>query len=86
MTIEEYERREKPEARFVKTVDKMMSKLTNTLNKGAAFKKLGTSPEEIRRHFSNQTKEYKEKYGKDFPELMEILEETMENMLKEMHV
>ena len=85
-TIEEYERRDSPEARFVKTLDKAMSKLTNTLNKGAALKKMGTSREEITRHFANQKQEYRKKYGEEFPELVDILEELMNNMLKEIYV
>lgn len=86
VTIEEYERRDTGEARFVKTLDKAMSKVTNILNKGAALRKLGTSKEEITEHFSNQTEEYRKKYGEEFPELIAILEELMENMLQETHV
>lgn len=82
-TIEEYEKRNTPEARFVKTLDKAMTKITNTLNKGAAIRKLGTSYEEIERHFKVQLEDYKSKYGEEFRELVDILEELMQNMLKE---
>jgi putative hydrolase of HD superfamily len=84
-TIEEYERKDTPEARFVKTLDKAMTKITNTLNKGAAIRKLGTSYEEIERHFEVQLSDYKSKYGEEFPELVDILEELMQNMLKEIY-
>lgn len=85
-TIEEYERLDTGEARFVKTLDKAMSKITNTLNNGAALRKLGTSRESITKHFVNQTEEYRKKYGDEFPELIALLEELMENMLKEIYV
>lgn len=84
-TIEEYERKDAPEARFVKTLDKAVSKMTNTLNRGAAIKKLGTTYEEIQQHFSVQLSEYREKYGSEFPELISILEELMQIMLNEMY-
>ncbi len=85
-TIEEYERRDTGEARFVKTLDKAMSKITNTLNKGTALRKLGTSKEEVLVHFAEQKMEYRQKYGGEFPLLIDILEELMENMLKETYV
>jgi 5'-deoxynucleotidase YfbR-like HD superfamily hydrolase len=85
-TIEEYERRDTPEARFVKMLDKAMSKATNILNKGAALRKLGITHEEIERHFRTQTDEYRQKYGEEFPEVLDILEELMQNMLNEIHV
>lgn len=84
-TIEAYERKDTPEARFVKTLDKAVSKMTNTLNRGAALKKLGTTYEEIESHFRTQIDDYREKYGEEFPELLDILEELMQNMLKEIH-
>ncbi len=86
MTIEEYENRQIPEARFVKTLDKAMSKITNTLNKGASLRKLGATRKEIERHFRVQTDEYRQKYGSEFPELIDLLEELMQNMLQEIHV
>lgn len=84
-TIEEYEKRELLEAKFVKTLDKAMTKITNTINRGEAIKKKGTTYEEIETFFTNQMAEYKTKYGNDFPELIDILDELMQNMLKEMY-
>ena len=84
-TIESYEKLDTSEARFVKTLDKAMSKVTNTLNKGAAIKKLGDSQEEMERHFKTQLEEYKGRYGNEFPELMEILEDLMGSMLHAMY-
>ena len=81
-TIAEYERKDTPEALFVKTLDKAMTKITNTLNKGAAINKLGTSYEEIENHFRIQTDEYRSNHGKTFPELVDLLEELMQTMLR----
>lgn len=85
VTIARYERRDTPEARFVKIVDKAVSKMTNTLNKGQAIKKLGTTYGEIEQHFNSQLEEYDRKYGGEFPELIALLKELMQNMLKEIH-
>lgn len=82
-TIEEYERKDTPEARFIKTLDKALPKITNTLNKGAALRRLGTSYDEIKTHFRVQTDKYKSQYGEEFPELLDILEELMDHMLLE---
>jgi putative hydrolase of HD superfamily len=80
-TIEQYEKRATAEARFVKTVDKAMSKITNILNKGEAVKKLGISKEEVKRHYATQIEEYRSKYGGEFPELIGIMEDLMNHML-----
>ncbi len=85
-TIEEYERLDTKEAQFVKTLDKVMPKISHTLNKGVALKKLGVSKEETESHFSIQMKEYKEKYGKEFPLLIDILGEFMDAVVKETYV
>lgn len=85
-TIEEYERLDSKEAQFIKTLDKVMPKISHALNKGIALKKLGVSKEDTEIHFSNQLKEYKEKYGKEFPELINLLEEVMNITIKEYYV
>jgi putative hydrolase of HD superfamily len=84
-TIGKYEARDTPEARFVKTLDKAMTKITNTLNKGEAIRKKGTTYEGITAFFDHQLSEYTTKYGDEFPELIAILEELMKNMLSEMY-
>lgn len=85
-TIEEYESLNTKEAVFVKFLDKNMTKITNILNKGAALKRLGVGKEDIEKHFHEQTKSFKYKYEKDFPELMVIMEELMDKMIKEIYV
>ncbi len=83
--IEEYESLRSKEAQFVKILDKAMSKITNTLNKGAALKELGTTEAEISRHFNNQITKYRTEYGNEFDELLGILEEIMNNMFYELY-
>jgi putative hydrolase of HD superfamily len=84
-TIAAYERRDTKEAVFVKILDKGMAKITNTLNNGVALKKLGTTEEEITRHFTTQLDDYRGKYNQDFKDLLDIIEELMQNMLKELY-
>ncbi len=81
-TIERYESLDTKEARFIKILDKSMTKITNILNKGEALRKLAVSREEIIQHFGLQTKEFKSKYSEEFPELIAITEELMERMLE----
>lgn len=79
-TIEKYESLDTKEARFVKTVDKLMPKITHILNKGACFICKNLSEEHMWENYLNQTKSYEEKYGKEFPELLalnsELIRET----------
>jgi putative hydrolases of HD superfamily len=84
-TIAAYEDRSTPEARFVKTLDKAMTKITNAINRGEAIKKKGTTYEEIKMFFTNQLGEYRLKYGDEFPELIDVLDELMQHMLLEMY-
>lgn len=85
-TIKEYEKCDTKEAIFVKILDKNMTKITNILNHGLALEKLGVSKKEIEEHFVTQTKEYKDKYNDEFPELIAIMEELMDKMIKESYV
>jgi 5'-deoxynucleotidase YfbR-like HD superfamily hydrolase len=77
-TIEAYESQRTPEARFVKLVDKVMTKLTHALNKGAYMRNNHTLMAETRTHFTSQFVELKEKYGTEFPEIIQILQEFTE--------
>lgn len=85
-TIKEYEKCDTKESVFIKILDKNMTKITNILNHGIALRKLGVSKEEIEKHFAIQTKEYKDRYNDDFPELFVIMEELMDKMIKESYV
>lgn len=77
-TLAAYERQDTPEARFVKLVDKVLPKYTHALNLGAAFGKLGKSPEEIEAAHRDQIAMLRARYGAEFPEVIEVIDATMD--------
>jgi putative hydrolase of HD superfamily len=80
--IGSYESLDTKEARFVKTVDKAMHKISHILNKGAYFKKRGLSEDEMWRDYTTMVRGVEQKYGAEFPEVISILEELMEEARK----
>lgn len=82
-TIVEYESLVSKEARFVKTVDKCMSKITNILNKGAFFKVRNITEERMRRDYGQLYNKASISYGKDFPELLILMEDLLGRVIKE---
>ena len=81
-TIARYEALDSKEARFVKTVDKAMSKITHILNNGQYFKNRGLSETEFIRDYTTVTKTAEQKYGAEFPGMITLLEELMEEARK----
>lgn len=82
-TIEEYESLVSNEAQFVKAVDKLMTKLTHRINRGAYLRNRNIPKEETVRHYGNQTAEIEEKYGDKFPEIIILLKQLTEDILAE---
>ncbi len=82
-TIVEYEALETDEAQFVKMVDKVMTKLTHRMNQGAYLKREAKTKEETLMHYGNQTKSLGDKYGNKFPEVIEILTQLTDDILRE---
>ncbi len=80
--IQKYEALDTIEARFVKTVDKMMSKLTHVLNGGQYFKNRKLSESEMWRDYTTMVRTAESKYGAEFPEIIKIMEELMEEVRK----
>ncbi len=80
--IGKYESRDTIEARFVKTVDKVMSKITHILNGGQYFKNRGLREEEMWRDYTTMVRTVESKYGAEFPEIILIMEELMEEARK----
>lgn len=76
-TIEEYERLDTKEARFVKTVDKCMSKVTHILNNGQMFKYRKMDEETMLTNYRIMVDKAREKYAYDFPEVLAIMEELI---------
>ena len=77
LTTESYERLDTSEARFVKVVDKIMSKLSHLVNNGALFKQRGTTKNEVVENYSILLSNIRNTYGKEFPELLSLMEDLL---------
>jgi len=82
-TIDAYESRDTPEARFVKVMDKALPKITNALNKGATFLKQGHDAASADEFLKHQQLKVGKGYGSDQPEAMALLEALGEEMMQE---
>lgn len=80
-TIASYESLDTPEARFVKVADKLMPKITNTLNQGATFVPQGHTEESARTFLANQRETLARTYGSDQPEMLVMYDALAELML-----
>jgi putative hydrolase of HD superfamily len=81
-TIREYERLDTKEARFVKSVDKMMAKITHILNKGKAYKEKRISKEEVERELAKQIETMQTTYTKEFPVIVSLMKVLVEESIK----
>lgn len=77
-SMEEYERLDTPEARFVKTFDKIMAKLVHVLNDGATARKLGHTEASTREFHDHQAGKIRASYAQDQPEAMALLDAVRE--------
>ncbi len=85
-TIESYEKLDTKEARFVKTVDKFMPKITHILNDGFVFKeKRRSTEEEMKDNFVKERARLEEDYGHDFPEMQTLFNELNDEVLLVVH-
>ncbi len=80
--IAKYESLDTIEARFVKTLDKAMSKITHILNGGQYFKNRGLSETEMWSDYMVMVRTAESKYGAEFPEVISIMKELMEEARK----
>jgi putative hydrolase of HD superfamily len=80
MTINTYEARRTPEARFVKALDKLLPKITHILNGAVTIHKQGMSPAELAARYENQVGELEE-YAADFPGLFDLRAVLVERVL-----
>jgi putative hydrolases of HD superfamily len=81
-TIGSYEQLDTREARFVKTVDKAMSKISHILNGGTYFKNRGLDETSMWRDYTTMVRTAESKYGAEFPEVISMMEELMEEARK----
>lgn len=75
--IERYETLDTREARFVKTTDKLMSKISHILNSGVYFKSKGMDAETMWDNYQMMVKVAEEKYGSEFPEVLTLMDELI---------
>jgi 5'-deoxynucleotidase YfbR-like HD superfamily hydrolase len=83
--IEKYEQLDTREAQFVKTLDKIMPKVTHVLNKASVFKRRENSREEMNAHCDAQVHVCEERFGPYFTDLYALLREFNEAVLTEVH-
>lgn len=81
-TIAAYEKLDTKEARFVKTVDKCLTKITHVLNGGVYFKKRGLGKEQMWNDYQTMVRTAEVKYGKEFPEVIALIDELIEEARK----
>lgn len=80
-TIREYEDQRCPEARVVNFVDKIMPKVTHTLNGAAAIRKLGIPKERLDDLNRTQLARLSSR-SHDFPELARLFDELHDDVMK----
>jgi 5'-deoxynucleotidase YfbR-like HD superfamily hydrolase len=73
-TIEEYEKRDTPEARYVKVFDKVLPKIVHILNKGVTVRSLGHTSDSTKDFHTYQLDKLRNSYGSDQKEAMELLQ------------
>lgn len=81
--ISQYESLARPEARFVKGVDKLLPKLTHILNGARTVREQGMDAEALAARYAVQEVEMAE-YASEFPELMKLRELLVDMCLEVM--
>ena len=79
-TIQEYESRCSPEARYVKALDKAIPKITHILNAGATLRRQGLTAEDVRAIYDSQKRDMLG-YAADLPEVMDLRDELIMEVL-----
>ncbi len=80
-TIRDYESLETKEARFVKSVDKMMAKITHILNNGKTYKIKRVSQEEVKRELEKQITKMENSYTREFPIIISLMKDLVEQSI-----
>lgn len=75
--LAEYEKQESPEARYVRLMDKVLPKLTHTMNNCVVAKGLLADLAEFERAHEKQYRELSEKYP-EFSDILELLRVSMD--------
>lgn len=80
-TIESYERKDTPEARFVKVIDKLVAKITNILNGGSTVKILKYTSEDVEQWKIDHDK-WADQYLEEWPEIRPVWDNIVEKAYK----
>lgn len=80
--IEEYERLDTREARYVKTVDKLMAKITHNLNDAVVVREMGHTVEDVETFSRAQQQKMRESYAHDFEPVMTLWDRLLDRLLK----
>lgn len=80
-TMELYEQREVPEARYVKAMDKVLPKLTHILNGGVCIHEGDMSVDEVAARYRQQDEEIRG-YAADFPLIFDLRAELIGDLLE----
>jgi putative hydrolase of HD superfamily len=78
--IGDYESQVRPEARFVRALDKLMPKLTHLLNGGVTLRREGVTADELRARYKLQEQEIRA-YAADFQILLQLRAELVGRVL-----
>lgn len=81
-TIEEYERLDTREARYVKSVDKIMPKITHSLNDAIVVREMGHTVEDVEVFSREQQQKMRESYAHDFEPIMTLWDHLLDKLLK----
>lgn len=84
-TIALYDSQIDDEAKLVKLMDKVMTKLTHRSNHGAYFKNNNVTKEIAKNHLVSQAQILDEKYGDKFPEIITIIRSLSDKIMKEVY-
>jgi putative hydrolase of HD superfamily len=82
-TIRAYEERVRPEARYVKALDKLLPKITHVLNGCRTLDEQGMGRAELVARYDNQLVELQE-YAADFPALFKLRAELVALVLEQL--
>jgi putative hydrolase of HD superfamily len=79
--IEAYERLDTPEARYVKSIDKIMPKITHSLNGAIVARSLGNTVQDVETYSKEQQRKMKETYAYDMDMVMVLWDRLLDKLL-----
>lgn len=80
--IDSYDSLDTPEARYVKSVDKIMPKITHSLNGAVTILEMGHKVEDVETFSRIQQQKMRETYAHDFEPLMDLWDSLLDKLLK----